>query len=271
MDSLFNQKRKPLSYALNRAKKLHNSQGKKVLIDYIKSGEIRLWAKSQTLFVSDICYSFSKIQQPFLEKTPSRKRSDLDAYDIAYNGKSTPEDEKVFRFDGYETIFLWRDLQPELTLYDAIVDTHTPHDMDEEDKDAFSKNYEFGNDMAFLALLKTKVYLHKLHFNSCYRNPSELALIEAQGLECLKADVDNLFPYAREHRSINPVGRPTKYGKEDLFQYLQNLIDSGELKFAKAPIRKAIKDFYDGKYKNGGPTPKTFSRYEKEFMKNRHN
>lgn len=144
--TLSSENRKPLSYALNRAKILHGAIGKEALIKKIESGELRIWADRITTFESDEAYVFPKSQLPFLSRSPKFEPTERLAYDIAY-GKSEPqEDTKIIRIDGSLEIFVWLDFQRELDAFDAMVPVFSPY-AGEPDIIHYNAGLNFGSDI----------------------------------------------------------------------------------------------------------------------------
>ena len=68
---------KPLSYALNRAKKVLKKEGKSKVIDLIRKQKIKIFAEKLQISESEECYRFSINKLPFLGKAPHFKNEEV--------------------------------------------------------------------------------------------------------------------------------------------------------------------------------------------------
>lgn len=311
--------RVPLSYAFNRAKKLHQSEGKKIVLDHIKSGAIRIRAEYKEVFNSSHCYRFPinegelrQKQQPYkvpgqgeieaiiqqigdgesnlkeVAKHRDALRRLIEAYQeelgaqgvldqlahrIAYGGEEEGEDSeggKFFVFREASQIILWVDISIADEPPNSTLDIAPRNNFDDEaDIKDYIADIDFDPDFNQIEVLRIQILPERRHARySRYRYEDTLILTKARGLTCLKTDVEELFPHAKEHRSERPPGRQPAFSDKEwqkLCAYLDEKFGGVTGKILNKDVINEIEAFLNDP--EARMSKSTLSKYASKYLK----
>ncbi|MEP3629714.1 MAG: hypothetical protein ABJN04_06915 [Hyphomicrobiales bacterium] len=273
---------KPLSYALNRARRCFKKKGETKLIALIREGKIQVRAEKVSAKEAEKCFVFPLTQLDYAPKNPHFQMAPADAerikaefeqedriaYEIAYSlDRTTQQDDDFVTFRGSNTIFVWRGLQEAETLYDSVINF--------SDYNVFDDLGEYTVDLDFTANFNSVRYLSfhelpKIYMKfSRYRSDCHMSIVQASGLTCLKSQVEEYFPHSDKYGS-RKANRPPIIDTADLYRYLDKQFNFDPSQaMRRGVLAKAIWLYIEEKEilaEKGGPSKSTIDNYRKDYL-----